>query len=70
MSSTLAKLRGASVTDLIGLSLVALVVLWLAVNFVKAPTEFINIGLIGLTTGTDLRCSSRSATRSSTASCS
>jgi branched-chain amino acid transport system permease protein len=52
MSGTLARLRGASVSDLIGLSLVALVVLWLAVNFVKAPTEFINIGLIGLTTGT------------------
>ena len=51
MSSTLTKLRGASVTDLIGLSLVGLVVLWLAVNFVKSPTEFINIGLIGLTNG-------------------
>ena len=52
MSSTLTKLRGASITDLIGLCLVALVVLWLVVNFVKAPTEFINIGLIGLTNGT------------------
>ena len=52
MGGTLAKLRGASITDLIGLALVALVVLWLAVNFVKAPTEFINIGLIGLTNGT------------------
>ena len=51
MSSTLTKLRGASVTDLIGLSLVGLVVLWLAVNFVQSPTEFVNIGLIGLTTG-------------------
>ncbi len=35
----LAKLRGASVTDLIGLSLVGLVVLWLVVNFVKAPSR-------------------------------
>jgi len=52
MSDTLAKLRGASTTDLIGLSLVALVVVWLVVNFVKAPAEFINIGLIGLTNGT------------------
>jgi branched-chain amino acid transport system permease protein len=52
MSDTLAKLRGASITDLIGLALVGLVVLWLAVNFVKAPAEFIDIGLIGLTTGT------------------
>ena len=47
-----AKLRAASITDLIGLCLVALVIFWLAVNFVKAPTEFINISLIGLTNGT------------------
>ena len=30
----------------------ALVVFWLVVNFVKAPAEFIDIGLIGLTNGT------------------
>src|SRR6187551_2793070 len=48
----MAKLRAASITDLIGLSLVALLVFWLAVNFVKEPTEFINISLIGLTNGT------------------
>ena len=52
MGSTLTKLRGASITDMIGLFLVGLVVLWLLVNFVKSPTEFVNIGLIGLTTGT------------------
>ena len=52
MSNTMAKLRGASITDLIGLALVGLVVFWLVVNFIKAPTEFINIGLIGLTNGT------------------
>ncbi len=52
MSDSLAKLRGASTSDLIGLALVGLVVFWLVVNFVKAPTEFINIGLIGLTNGT------------------
>ena len=46
------KLRGASVSDLIGLTIVGLVVVWLAINFVKDPTSFINIGLIGLTTGT------------------
>jgi len=51
MGGTLTRLRGASVTDLIGLSLVALVVFWLAVNFVKAPAEFIDIALIGLTNG-------------------
>ena len=51
MGSTVTKLRNASVTDLIGLCLVALVVFWLAVNFVKAPSEFIDIALIGLTNG-------------------
>ena len=51
MGGISAKLRGASVTDLIGLGLVALVVLWLAVNFVKDPAEFIEVGLIGLTNG-------------------
>jgi branched-chain amino acid transport system permease protein len=51
MGGTLTKLRGASVTDLIGLCLVALVLFWLAVNFVKAPSEFIDIALIGLTNG-------------------
>ena len=38
-------------TDLIGLCLVALVLFWLVVNFVKAPSEFIDIALIGLTNG-------------------
>ncbi len=51
MNNTLTKLRGASITDIIGLCLVGLVVFWLAVNFVKAPSEFVNIGLIGLTNG-------------------
>jgi branched-chain amino acid transport system permease protein len=51
MTEALAKIRGARVVDLIGLGLVALVIFWLAVNFVKDPAEFINIGLIGLTNG-------------------
>src|SRR6478736_7484778 len=50
--TVMAKLRSASITDLIGLSLVALLIFWLVVNFIKAPTEFINISLIGLTNGT------------------
>ncbi|MCY7301582.1 MAG: branched-chain amino acid ABC transporter permease [Thermoleophilia bacterium] len=52
MSNALGKLRSASVTDLIGLSLVGLVLVWLAINFVKEPADFINIALIGLTNGT------------------
>src|SRR6187397_3407489 len=50
--TVMAKLRAASITDLIGLTLVGLVIFWLVVNFIKAPTEFINISLIGLTNGT------------------
>src|SRR6476659_8977255 len=51
MDGIAAKLRGASVTDLIGLGLVALLVFWLIVNFVKDPSQFIEVALIGLTNG-------------------
>ncbi|MSO96264.1 MAG: branched-chain amino acid ABC transporter permease [Thermoleophilia bacterium] len=48
----LPRLRGARVTDLIGLTLLGLLLIWLAVNFVKGPAAFIDISLIGLTNGT------------------
>ena len=51
MASALERLRSSSVTDKIGLGLVGLVILWLLVNFVKGPAEFVNVGLIGLTNG-------------------
>ena len=51
MASALARLRASSWVDKIGLALVGLVFLWLVVNFVKGPVEFINVGLIGLTNG-------------------
>ena len=51
MDGIAAKLRGASITDLIGLCLVALLVFWLIVNFVKDPSQFIEVALIGLTNG-------------------
>ncbi len=51
MASALERLRASSWVDKIGLSLVALVILWLFVNFLKGPAEFINVGLIGLTNG-------------------
>ena len=35
----------------IGLALVALLVVWLVVNFVQTPSDFVDISLIGLTTG-------------------
>jgi branched-chain amino acid transport system permease protein len=51
MASALARLRGSSWVDRIGLALVGVVVLWLLVNFLKRPVEFINVGIIGLTNG-------------------
>ncbi len=40
-----------SATTAIGLTLVGLVVVWLIVNLVKTPSDFVEIFLIGLTTG-------------------
>jgi branched-chain amino acid transport system permease protein len=51
MASALERLRSSTVTDKIGLSLVGLLLFWLVVNFVKAPAEFVNVMLIGLTNG-------------------
>ena len=51
MGALAAKVRGAKVVDLIGLTLVALVVFWLIVNFFKDPSQFIEVALIGLTNG-------------------
>jgi branched-chain amino acid transport system permease protein len=51
LTSTLDRLRTSGAVPLIGAALVAIIALWLVVNFVKEPTEFINVGLIGLTNG-------------------
>ena len=51
LTTTLDRLRSSSVIDLIGFALLAVVGIWLVGNFVKDPTEFINVGLIGLTNG-------------------
>jgi branched-chain amino acid transport system permease protein len=50
-TSILRTLRTPRVVDLLGLLFVAAIVLWLAVNFVKDPTYFLNVGLDGLTRG-------------------
>ena len=47
----LGRRRRPSVTSIIGLVFVALIVLWLLRNFVSDPELFIEISLIGLTTG-------------------
>ena len=44
-------LRNAKLIDYVGLTLVGLVVLWIVVNFVKEPVNFINVAFIGLTNG-------------------
>ncbi len=51
MKNVLDRLRTSKLVDLVGLSLVGLVIAWLLVNFVKEPGAFINVGLIGLTNG-------------------
>jgi len=40
-----------SPTTVVGLTLVGLVVVWLIINLVKTPSDFVEIFLIGLTTG-------------------
>jgi branched-chain amino acid transport system permease protein len=42
---------GPSVTAVLGLSLVALLLIWLAINLAKEPADFFTVLLIGLTTG-------------------
>ena len=51
LMTTLDRLRKSGFVALLGFALLALVALWLVVNFVKEPREFIQVGLIGLTTG-------------------
>jgi branched-chain amino acid transport system permease protein len=50
-TSILRTLRTPRVVDFLGLLFVAAIVLWLAVNFFKDPTYFLNVGLDGLTRG-------------------
>jgi branched-chain amino acid transport system permease protein len=50
-TSILRTLRTPRAVDFLGLLFVAAIVLWLAVNFVKDPTYFLNVGLDGLTRG-------------------
>jgi branched-chain amino acid transport system permease protein len=52
LTTTLDRLRKTGIVNLIGLALLALVGIWLVVNFAKDPTEFTNVALIGLTNGT------------------
>ncbi|HEY9458284.1 MAG TPA: branched-chain amino acid ABC transporter permease [Gaiella sp.] len=51
VTSVLRVLRNPKLVNGIGLGLVALVGLWLVVNFFKGPAEFVNVALDGLTRG-------------------
>jgi branched-chain amino acid transport system permease protein len=50
-TTRLDRIRKSGVVPLIGYALVALVGIWLLINLIKDPTEFINVALIGLTNG-------------------
>ena len=43
LTTTLERLRTTGIVNLIGLTLLALVGIWLVVNFAQGPTEFINV---------------------------
>jgi branched-chain amino acid transport system permease protein len=49
--AVLPRLRASAVTPLLGGALIAIVLVWLAVNFVKDPSDFVTVLLIGLTNG-------------------
>jgi len=51
LDRVLRRLRGPKLVNTIGMALVALVGVWLVVNFVKGPAEFVNVALDGLTRG-------------------
>ena len=55
MSSTataaLHRVRASSLTDAIGLLLVAALLLWLLVKFFQDPTRFLDVSVIGVTVG-------------------
>jgi branched-chain amino acid transport system permease protein len=51
LNRVLRELRNPRVVNGIGLALVGLVGVWLVVNFIKGPQEFVNVALDGLTRG-------------------
>jgi branched-chain amino acid transport system permease protein len=49
--ATIGEWLPRSVTGVLGIGFVLLIALWLGVNFVNDPQEFLNVGFIGLTNG-------------------
>jgi branched-chain amino acid transport system permease protein len=50
-TATLQRIRGSSLIDAIGLLILAAFLLWLIVKFGQDPTRFLNVAIIGATTG-------------------
>ena len=50
-AAALQRVRKSSVIDAIGLSLLGIVLLFLAVKFYEDPTRFLNVAIIGMTNG-------------------
>jgi branched-chain amino acid transport system permease protein len=50
-AAALQRVRGSSLIDAIGLLLLAGVILWLLVEFAEDPVRFLNVAVIGATTG-------------------
>ena len=51
ITTGLDRLRKSGFIALLSYVMLALVAIWLVVNFLKTPTEFVNVALIGLTNG-------------------
>lgn len=50
-AATLQRVRSTSLSDAVGLALLAVVAFWLLVNFAQDPERFVTVGLIGVTNG-------------------
>ena len=51
LTSTLDRLRRPGLVELLSYVVLAFVLIWLVGNLVQSPTQFVNVGLIGLTNG-------------------
>ncbi len=50
-AAALQRVRTSSVIDIVGLTLLAFLIVWLAVKFVEDPTRFLNVGILGARNG-------------------
>src|ERR671912_176583 len=50
-TAALHRIRGSSLIDAIGLTLLALVVIWVVFKFAQDPTRFLNVSILGARNG-------------------